>query len=64
MARAKSGVKTSKIAYCKCGWHGATWLGPGASSNAWGEYHWHKERCPAWQEKASERSAAAEEAQP
>ena len=46
MARAKSGVRTGHQAYCKCGWSGATWLGPGSRGNAWGEYHWHRDRCP------------------
>lgn len=32
-------------ARCSCGWHGVTWFGQGARSNAVGEWHYHREKC-------------------
>lgn len=37
--------KLGYAATCSCGWTGTTWMGPGARSNAAGEWHWHREKC-------------------
>lgn len=51
-ARPTPGHKLAGVSYgcsvrCECGWTSSTWYSEGARRNAYGEWHWHKEKCVA-----------------